>query len=199
MKKIKLIIAGAGVLLSLNCMALAGFELGAKAGLNLNKLNAKGVTADTKIGPVAGIWVRLHAVSFFVQADVVYAGRGGQYVSPAIPPFISAKTTKLTSGYLEMPVMVGKRFFKVLRLNAGPNFQYLLSAKQGGIDVKNGMNGFVVGYQAGLGVDVLRFGADVRYDGNLSKITSSVGGFPSSSRSSVIQVTFSYRFMHKGV
>lgn len=199
MKKIKLVISAVFVLISLHSMALAGFEFGAKGGLNLNKLNASGLTADTKIGPVAGLWVRLHAVSFFVQADVVYAGRGGQYTTPAVPPFIAAKTVKLTSGYLEMPVMVGKRFFKVLRLNAGPNFQYLLSAKQGGVDIKSGMSGFVVGYQAGLGVDISKFGADVRYDGNLSKITSSTGGFPSSTRSSVIQVTFSYRFVNKGV
>ncbi|MBX7205540.1 MAG: PorT family protein [Bacteroidia bacterium] len=199
MKKIKLVIAAACVLISFNSMALAGFEFGAKGGLNLNKLNASGVTSDTRMGPVAGLWVRLHAVSFFVQADLVYAGRGGQFSTPAVPPLIAAKTVKLTSGYLEMPVMVGKRFFKVLRLNAGPNFQYLLSAKQDGKDVKSGMNGFVIGYQAGLGVDISKFGADVRYDGNLSKFTSSSLGYPSSTRASVIQVTFSYRFVNKGV
>lgn len=177
-----------------NVKAQAGAAFGLKGGLNLNKLNTEiaGTTSDMRVGPVGGLWVRAKVLGFFVQAEALYSTKGGKINTPAIG-LIPASESKINASYLDVPVLVGKSFFSLVRVNVGPNFQYLLSAKDGSIDIKSAYNSFVVGYQAGIGVDIKKIGVDLRYDGNISNVTKSVSGVKNSTRSSVFQLTVAYK------
>ncbi|MBP7261285.1 MAG: PorT family protein [Bacteroidia bacterium] len=194
MKKVILFTAIVSLFAINNVQAQAGAAFGLKGGLNLNKLDPKttGITSDMRVGPVGGLWVRAKVLGFFVQAEALYSTKGGKTTVPATP-FTPAIESKLNNAYLDVPVLLGKSFFSVVRINAGPSFQYLLSAKNGSVDVKNGYNSFVVGYQAGVGVDIKKIGVDLRYDGNISNVTKSVSGVKNSTRSSVFQLTVAYK------
>ena len=178
----------------------AGVAFGLKGGVNMNKLNTtvSGVTSDPRLGPVAGIWLRAKVLGFFVQGEALYTMRGGKIEIPAtlITP---SNSSKVTTSYVDVPILVGKSFFGVVRVNAGPNFQFLLSDVQKG-SIEANYNSFVLGYQAGIGVDIKKIGIDLRYDSNISKINSAVntlspGAIPfnSSQRSSVFQLTVAYK------
>lgn len=197
MKKVCLL-AVLVALLSINrAQAQAGLAFGVKGGVNMNKLNTtiSGVTSDPRLGPVAGLWLRAKVLGFFVQGEALYTMRGGKI---EIPGLVSS-SSKVTTSYVDVPMLVGKSFFGVVRVNAGPNFQFLLSdVQKGNIDAN--YNSFVLGYQAGIGVDIKKFGIDLRYDSNISKINSTVNTlrpgtipFDDSQRSSVFQLTVAYK------
>ncbi len=194
MKKVILFTAIVSLFAINKVQAQAGAAFGLKGGLNLNKLNTEiaGTTSDMRVGPVGGLWVRAKVLGFFVQAEALYSTKGGKISTPAIG-LIPATESKINAAYLDVPVLIGKSFFSLVRVNLGPNFQYLLSAKDGSADIKNAYNSFVVGYQAGVGVDIKKIGVDLRYDGNISNVTKSVSGVKNSTRSSVFQLTVAYK------
>ena len=73
---------------------------------------------------------------------------------------------------IDLPVLLGVKFL-FFRLQAGPSFSFLTSAESdiGGTvtDIKDNYNSTTVGYQAGVGMDLLNLLAvDLKYEGNLS-------------------------------
>jgi len=71
--------------------------------------------------------------------------------------------------------MVGVKIKELIRLQAGPTFSMLLSAKEGEDDVTVNYSGFTAGWQAGIGVDLGPFMLDLLYEGNLSKFGKKLG------------------------
>ena len=73
---------------------------------------------------------------------------------------------------IDVPVLLGVKFL-FLRLQAGPSFSFLTKAESdvGGTieDIKDNYNSTTVGYQAGVGMDLLNLLAiDLKYEGSLS-------------------------------
>jgi hypothetical protein len=73
-----------------------------------------------------------------------------------------------------------------LRVMAGPIYSYNLNKNQGFPDNFNGAladfgdyKKSTLGYQAGAGVDIGAITADLRYEGNLTKINDNYGQRPS--------------------
>jgi hypothetical protein len=141
------------------------------------------------------------------------AGFGGFYLQPEL--LIATTTNTLTlSGVvdgedfnkvldqqftkLNIPVMLG---FKLafLRIHAGPAASILFNDPKELTDVKAVYKTATFGYQAGLGVDLLkRLTVDVRYEGNLSKfgeevvISGETFTFDDRSSSLIIHVGFMF-------
>lgn len=125
----------------------------------------------------------------FQGGAFVRAAFGGFYVQPEL--LIATSTNTLTlagtidgANYsevleqkytkLNIPVMVG---FKLafLRIHAGPAASILFNDPAELADVEATYKKATFGYQAGLGVDLLkRLTIDVRYEGNLSKFGEEV-------------------------
>jgi hypothetical protein len=103
-------------------------------------------------------------------------------------------------GRIDLPVLVGVRL-GTLRLGIGPVGSVIVSDKSDlsgitGYEAK--LKSATFGYQVGVGLDIRKFGADVRYEGSLSKLGDEivVGTQPLEfdSRARQVIISLSYRF-----
>lgn len=194
------------VCLLLTTVALAQtFDLGAKAGLNFSQMNNTIPTSYSAssgaTGITGGVFARAGLLGFFVQPEVLFSQRKGAFTSSADG---TAVINTLT--YIDIPVLVGYKI-AFARVNAGPNFQNLIGAKQKATDLakdpnfsKDNFNASVVGYQVGVGVDLLKLTLDVRYDGSFGKlgkeiINASGQKVNYGSRAGMWQVTLGFKFL----
>ena len=156
-----------------------GFEIGIKGGLNIAAASAvkdlvPGVGISSKNTYNFGVYGRLKIklIGIFVQPELVYNTRGYNFDITA-----NGKTynIKQQAYYLDVPVLVGLKMFKFLRVYAGPNFQYLLKNEITGVDdvvalaidfKKTDMKKANTGVQIGFGLDLSKFRVDVKYDFN---------------------------------
>ena len=152
-----------------------GFEIGIKGGMNITaadvmKEASKDVQITNKNTYNGGVYGRLKIklIGIFVQPELVYNTRGYNFDITA-----NGKTynIKQQAYYLDVPVLVGLKMFKFLRVYAGPNFQYLLKNEITGIDnivtfQKTDMKKANTGVQLGVGLDLSKFRVDVKYDFN---------------------------------
>lgn len=178
MKKLILVIAT--LTFSIACYSQS-FEIGVKGGLNITAADVmQKVSNDLQItnkntfnGGIYGRF-KIKLIGLFVQPELVYNTRGYNF---EIKEPISGETINLKqkAHYIDVPVLVGLKMFKFLRVYAGPNFQYLLKNEITGIDEvkalaidfkKTGMKKGNTGVQIGFGLDLLKFRIDVKYDFN---------------------------------
>ncbi len=154
-----------------------GIEIGIKGGVNITAAGAvkdlvPGVDIASKNTYNGGVYGRfkIKLIGVFVQPELVYNTRGYNF---NITEPITNKTIniKQQAYYIDMPVLVGLKMFKFLRVYAGPNFQYLLKNEITGIDnivtfQKTDMKKANTGVQLGFGLDLSKFRVDVKYDFN---------------------------------
>jgi hypothetical protein len=174
---------------------------GVKAGLNFSKLDNNVTTLkgkETATGFVGGVFGRVGLLGFFVQPEALFSQRKGAFTAP------NGTAVTNTLSYIDVPVLVG---YKLLfaRVNAGPNFQFLMNAKQESDAAskdpnfsKDNFKSSGVGFQAGVGIDLLKLSIDLRYDGcfsNLGKkvVTSSGATVDYSTRANMWQLTLGFR------
>ena len=151
---------------------------GIKGGINYNSDSFNDVKGDvlkgaeSKTGFHAGAWLRfkIPVIGLYLRPEVVYTQLSNDVVykqsSNNSLPDVSA-TYKFQK--IDIPVLIGKRFFRVAHVFAGPSFQYILDSD---FDIKQLKNidskGFSVGLQFGAGVEFGKLGFDVRWERALS-------------------------------
>jgi hypothetical protein len=181
MKKYVLSIA---MLMAVAIGAKAQFNLGIKGGVNFSKINTDNLNESTKTGYQAGLFARFGGATY-LQPEVYLGSRGGKFSTSN-----NSFSGDVNFTTLNVPVLIGGRIVgtdKVnLRIMAGPIFTYNLSKSQSFADNFNGAfadfgnyKKSTLGYQAGAGVDLGAITADVRYEGNLTKINDNYGQRPS--------------------
>jgi len=148
-------------------------------------------------GFTGGFYLKAKLLGFFVMPEIMYNKRGGD---------IQGIGT-LSTHYIDVPLLAGKQFFKLFRVNAGPVLQYAIANDQISNPnyVNNStINNFVVGLQAGVGVDLFKFSFDIRYDTNISSSgtvsfiannSSALQSYNYSTRASMWIFSFGYRFI----
>lgn len=168
----------------------AQIDFGIKAGLNFNSDGFKPSEAlskdnnygtESKLGYHAGIWTRfkLPVVGLYIRPELVYTALKSE-VSKTIK--ISKKEEKEDYNFqkIDLPVLLGYKFAKVVNVFAGPSFQYIIGNNISFDDVKE-IDGksFTVGMQLGAGVEFGSLGVDVRWERGFSdtetKIINSAG------------------------
>lgn len=157
----------------------AQVHFGMKGGINYNSdsfidsaddiINGK---AEEKTGYHAGIWLRvkLPLVGWYIRPELVYTSLKSEVN-------FRTNTTTQKVGYdfqkIDIPVLFGKKFLKILYVHAGPSFQYILD---GDLDFEAVSNlksdGFTVGVQAGGGIEIGKFGLDARWERSFSDVES---------------------------
>ena len=158
--------------------AFSQIKFGIKAGAESTTVPTYDITTgtnnidalqDASWGFHGGIFVRLKLLSFYVQPEAFFASNTFDY---------TVKTASLTEvksqtfNRLSIPVLVG---FKLgpLRLNAGPAASIQIGSPEALIadpNFENMYKGAVWGFQAGIGVDLLKkLTLDARYAGGLGE------------------------------
>lgn len=195
----------------------AQLDFGIKAGLNYNTESIKEVkdaqdklfnSASGKLGYHAGIWLRakIPVLGLYVRPEAVYTALNSEVERK----FSATTSAKADYGFqkIDVPILIGKKFAKIVYLQAGPSFQYVLNGdfkfdkdtynsliKE--VDVK----GFSVGLQFGGGIELGSLGIDVRWERGLSDletklVSSSTSGDSVKFDTRVNQIIFglSYKF-----
>ncbi len=154
--------------------AQVGF--GVKGGVNYNSESIDNASVDVfegaegKTGYHAGIWLRFKApiIGLYIRPELVYTSLKSE---------VLYKGTNTTTSYnfqkIDIPVLLGKKFFGVGNLFIGPSFQYILSSdfsinNLSDVDAK----GFTVGLQFGGGIELGKLGIDVRWERGFNGIES---------------------------
>lgn len=149
------------------------FSIGPKAGISSSSVqindNFDGVSytgGDAKLGFHVGLYTRLKIPLFglYVQPEALYVSSGGKV---NVDDGVSVDVSDVHFSKFDVPVMLGIRIAKVLRLFVGPDFSFLLNSDSKP-EIDANFKSSTVGYQAGIGLDVGRLGVDLKYEGNLS-------------------------------
>jgi opacity protein-like surface antigen len=123
----------------------------------------------------AGAFVRLSMLGFYVQPELLFASRTDEYTVTDLDEVETI--VKQQFNQLDLPIMLGLRLGPV-RLNAGPSARLLINSPKDLIDdpdFKAMYNSLTFGYQAGLGVDIVkRVTIDLRYEGSLQKYQTQI-------------------------
>ena len=154
-------------------MTNAQIDFGIKAGVNYNnsgndsfKTTGSDVIngAKAKSGYHAGIWFRgdLPIAGLYLRPEIVYTEVKSEYALNTVKSDYDFKK-------LDVPVLIGKKFFGFVNAFIGPSLQYIIED-----DFKlnelttDDFDKFSVGAQMGLGLEFGNLGVDVRWERGLS-------------------------------
>lgn len=163
------------------------FSIGPKIGVSStslkfddNEING----GSNQTGFHIGAFARIGGVGFFVQPEVLFTQTKGDFkyngFNPGGNPDFEAEFNRL-----DVPVMVGVKMFKILRLQAGPIASINLKTDliNAGNTVQNvETKSATLGYQAGVGLDIGNLIIDAKYEGGLNGVVQSIGGFSTDQR-----------------
>jgi hypothetical protein len=170
--------------------AFSQLKFGLKAGVSTSSLkmdDLKTVTSgstsytvaaleNAKYGFHGGAFLRLTILGLYVQPELLFSTRTNEYTVTNLQT-TAATVVKQNFNKLDIPVMVGYKFGP-LRLNVGPAASLLINSPKeliGNQDYKSVYSKMTIGYQAGLGLDILKkLTIDVRYEGSLKKYQNQI-------------------------
>jgi len=150
-------------------------EFGVKAGLSSDKIKLENLgTLDASVeGNTTynfGAYGRLKVlvIGLFVQPELIYNKRASNIT---IKDAGQTYTFSHSANYVDVPVLIGFKMLKLVRIYGGPNFQFLVGQKTDfPSDVpafkKSDLNKSSTGVQLGVGLDLLKFRVDAKYDFN---------------------------------
>jgi len=166
------------------------FTLGPKFGLSSTKVDFERenfIPGDAQTGYHVGLFTRISFGGFFIQPEALYTKTNGSFQINSPQPGGGTGTSTFSEDFnrLDIPVMLGLRFFKFLRLQAGPIASIDINS-----DLRDASNTIqdvdyekaTLGYQAGIGLDIGNFILDAKYESSLSSITKNIGGFQTDQR-----------------
>ncbi|MFT4854742.1 MAG: hypothetical protein ACI9UV_002963 [Algoriphagus sp.] len=166
-------------------IALSGFSqntgFGIKAGLSSTEVDFKNeqfMPQNAQSGYHVGIYGRIGGGGFYVQPELLFTQTRGKFINDKDQ--INAEFNRL-----DIPVMLGLRFFKVMRLQAGPIASLNINSelKEAGNTVRDAeFKNATIGYQAGLGLDLGNLSIDAKYEGGLSKWSGNIQNFQTDNR-----------------
>lgn len=186
MKKLLVIFVAAAITLP----ALSQVNFGIKAGLSTTTItmdDAKTITSGStdylveklkgaNYGFHAGLFVRLNMSSLYIQPELLFTSRTYEYTVTEMVTETEA-VVKQNFNKLDIPLMIG---FKSgpFRINAGPAASLLINSPKELIDdpdFKTMFSNLTFGYQAGIGLDILKkITLDLRYEGSLKKYQNQI-------------------------
>jgi len=187
MKKLILIVLAVFIVLP----AFSQIKFGLKAGLSTTNVKMKDLitltSGDTEYtvdalkaanyGFHGGAFVRFSLLGFYIEPELLFASRTDEYKVTDVNVPASEIIKKLQFNQLDIPIMLGVKLGPV-RLNAGPSARLLINSPKDLIDspdFKAMYTNFTFGYQAGLGIDIIkRITVDLRYEGSLQKYQTQI-------------------------
>lgn len=161
------------------------FQLGIRGGLSsynvgyrdFTSLNNISIESNSELGMHLGFYTRVQLLGFYVQPELLYTRTGSSLTTTNVTTN-NSNTSELMLQRIDVPVLVGKRFFGIARANVGPVFSSLIRADLTENNIKNNIsnvyNDNSVGFQIGVGVDIWKLIVDLKYEGSLGKFGESI-------------------------
>ena len=131
-----------------------------------------------------GVFTRFMFAGIYVQPEAMFSSSKTEMKFENI--FDENNTSNNVVGEmklnkLDVPVMIGKRFMKILRINAGPVFSYILSqnidqsgTKEAWNEINAEYKNATVGLQYGIGVDIAMINIDLRVEKGFQAISENL-------------------------
>ncbi len=202
MKKLALLVL---LFIGATQVSFSQIHFGIKGGVNYNSDSFQEVSTDilegakSRTGFHAGIWTRIKipVIGLYVRPELVYTSLKSEYS----PKGVSNAKATYNFQKIDIPVLLGKKFFKVAHVFVGPSFQYIIdgdfSLETLG-NVVTEADGLTVGMQLGAGVELGKLGLDIRWERAFSDTESKfISGSDTTrfdTRVNQIIVGLSYRF-----
>ena len=153
-------------------------DFGLKGGLNYNfggdlsevvsevGSNAENLIsgADNKAGFHLGLWSRIHFLGLYLRPEINYTQLNNSYSNPDENVNTDFKTKKI-----DIPILLGTKIIGPVHVFVGPSIQYITKSDFSQSEFENiTTNDFSVGLQIGTGLELGRFGLDVRWEKGFS-------------------------------
>lgn len=173
----KKILLSAAMLVAVCISAKAQFSLGIKGGVNYSTVSNDNLKTSGVAGYQAGLFARLGG-ALYLQPELYLSSTGGKFHSDD-----NTYSAKVRFTNLNVPLLIGGKFGEKnlnFRIMGGPIYTSVLD-KSFSESASSAINDFghykssTLGYQAGAGVDIGNITADLRYEGNLTKIDPDFG------------------------
>jgi opacity protein-like surface antigen len=171
--------------------AFSQLNFGIKAGLSTTSItmaDAKSITSGgttytidklkgANYGIHFGVFGRLNISKLYIQPELLFATRSNEYNLSKVNSLVDSISVVQNFNKLDIPVMIGLKFGAV-RINAGPVGSLRLSSPKDLVndpDFKAMYASMTFGYQAGVGIDILKkLTIDLRYEGSLKKYQNQI-------------------------
>lgn len=158
------------------------FQFGIRGGVNSYDvrydevtLNNVSIESASKNGLHLGFYSRVQVLGFYIQPELLYTRMGSSITTTTNG---TASTADLTFQRIDIPVLAGKKFFGMLRVNAGPVFSNLLKADLNENNLTQNITSTyrnnTVGFQFGVGLDLWKLVIDAKYEGSLMRFGNSI-------------------------
>lgn len=156
---------------------LPTFQLGIKGGLNFSSLktNDNWLDGSSRTGYQAGLWARIGGAGFHFQPELYVTGKNAQATVSETDAEVKMDFTSL-----DLPLLLGTRIGLgpiAARIQVGPVISFLID-KDNSVFDRLGQVGNTGAYKdqaialtGGVGVDIMRLRADLRYEHGLSSLT----------------------------
>lgn len=173
-------------------------KFGAKAGLNIANLGGDAETDGSRTGFHIGAVAEFKLTeTFSIQPELVYSMQGAK-TKFGIEELGMVVEEDLKLDYINIPIMAKYYVMEGLSLEAGPQIGFLMSAKFGSEDVKDGYKSIDFGLAAGVGYE-LPMGVffQARYNAGLANIadtSSDEGEGDFKMTNGVFQISVGYKF-----
>lgn len=165
-------------------------NIGVKGGLNAYSIMGDNSTNnDPMIGYHFGLLGHMHMDSpIAFQPEIVYSAQGTQDKNGG--------DSQLNLNYVNIPLLLQYMYDNGFRIQAGPQFGLLASAKSGNTNVKSNYKSYDIGLSVGVSYvkPSTGFGYDIRYNHGLTNINENDA---SKSYNRGLQVGLFYLFNHR--
>ncbi|WP_040279916.1 outer membrane beta-barrel protein [Psychroserpens damuponensis] len=155
------------LLLTLFCLsaqAQNGSSFGIKGGLNYNangdyfeSIGENARNPERNVGYHVGVFGKIGDKLYF-RPELVYTSTKSDYDSD-----------EFTMKKIDAPLLVGIKVIGPLSVFAGPSLQYILDTEFDGINIDDVEDEFSVGLNFGIGLNLNKFGIDLRYERGFSE------------------------------
>jgi opacity protein-like surface antigen len=171
------------------------FTLGPKIGANFSSLNFNQsqlrlgvadttfhyITKDAKMGLVAGVFFRISGEKFYVQPEILFAQDRTSFDISRMSLDTLVQTQQIQFNKIDIPINIGYKFAKVVRVQGGVVGTYILSKDVENLSAayqyvtKLSTSDLTWSWQAGLGLDLgKRMTVDLKYEGNIGTTENTI-------------------------
>ena len=136
-----------------------------------------------KVSGHIGVFARISLLGFYIQPELLVSSSKSEvgFNIPTDDFNLESVMGEVKLNKLDIPVLIGKRFLKVLRVNAGPVFTLPLNEDisfknltTNIEDVKTNYKSATIGAQIGAGLDLTFLTVDVRYELALQSLSEGI-------------------------